>query len=105
MNKSLILLLAIPLILSSCVSQKKYSELESAQKETKDLLNSATVRLNSCIDEKATSDANLAALRDQIGFLKANNQELINNMGNLTTLSQKGAENLERSLESLKEKQ
>ena len=44
------------------------------------------------------------ALQDQIAFLKANNQDLINNMGNLTTLSQKGAENLERSLESLKEK-
>ena len=36
--------------------------------------------------------------------MKANNQDLINNMGNLTTLSQKGAENLEKSLESLKEK-
>jgi chemotaxis protein MotB len=104
MNKFLILLLAIPVLLSSCVSQKKHAALEAQHKETKDLLNSATVRLNSCIDEKAKSDAQAAALRDQIGFLKANNQELINNMGNLTTLSQKGAENLERSLESLKEK-
>ncbi|MGB7393182.1 MAG: OmpA family protein, partial [Pricia sp.] len=41
---------------------------------------------------------------DQNKFLKANNQELINNMGNLTTLTTKGAENLEKSLESLKEK-
>ena len=37
-------------------------------------------------------------------FLKANNQELINNMGDLTTLTAKGAENLEKSLESLREK-
>ena len=37
-------------------------------------------------------------------FLKANNQDLINNLGNLTTLSQKGAENLEKSLESLAKK-
>ncbi len=36
--------------------------------------------------------------------MKANNQDLINNIGNLTTLSQKGAENLEMSLESMKEK-
>ena len=46
----------------------------------------------------------MKALQDQVVFLKANNQDLINNMGNLTTLSQKGAENLERSLESLQEK-
>ncbi len=104
MKRILILLLAIPVLFGSCVSQKKYSALESSHKETKDLLNSATVKLNSCIDEKAKSDATVNALRDQISFLKANNQELINNMGNLTTLSQKGAENLERSLESLKEK-
>jgi len=104
MKKILTLLLAIPVLLTSCVSQKKYSALESSHKETKDLLNSATVKLNSCIDEKAKSDATVTALRDQINFLKSNNQELINNMGNLTTLSQKGAENLERSLESLKEK-
>lgn len=104
MKRTRILLIVIPALLASCVSQKKYTALESDHKETKDLLNSATVRLNSCIDEKAKSYADVSALRDQITFLKANNQELINNMGNLTTLSQKGAENLERSLESLKEK-
>jgi chemotaxis protein MotB len=43
-------------------------------------------------------------LEDQNAFLKANNQDLINNMGNLTTLTSKGADNLEKSLESLKEK-
>jgi chemotaxis protein MotB len=92
------------ILLSSCVSQKKYAELETKQKETQDLLNSATVKLNSCLEEKATATARLKTLEDQNAFLKANNQELINNMGNLTTLTTKGAENLEKSLESLQEK-
>jgi len=103
MKKTLILL-AAPILLASCVSQKKYASLETQHNQTKDLLNSATVKLNTCIDEKATSEASLEALKEQNSFLRANNQDLINNMGNLTTLSQKGAENLERSLESLKEK-
>jgi chemotaxis protein MotB len=103
MKKTLILL-AAPILLASCVSQKKYASLETQHNQTKDLLNSATVKLNTCIDEKATSEASLAALKEQNSFLRANNQDLINNMGNLTTLSQKGAENLEKSLESLKEK-
>ena len=77
---------------------------EAKQKETQDLLNSATVKLNDCLEEKATADTKLKALEDQNAFLKANNQELINNMGNLTTLTTKGAENLEKSLESLQEK-
>ena len=104
MNKSSIYLLTFFVLLSSCVSQKKYAELEATNQKNLNLLNSATVKLNTCLDEKATAEANAKALQDQIAFLKANNQDLINNMGNLTTLSQKGAENLERSLESLKEK-
>lgn len=96
--------LGLALALSSCVSQKKYAELEAKQKETQDLLNSATVKLNSCLEDKATAEARMRTLEEQNTFLKANNQELINNMGNLTTLTAKGADNLEKSLESLKEK-
>ncbi len=96
--------MGVMVLLSSCVSQKKYAELEAKQKETQDLLNSATVKLNTCLEDKATATARLKTLEDQNAFLKANNQELINNMGNLTTLTTKGAENLEKSLESLKEK-
>ena len=95
--------LIIFILLSSCVSQKKYAELESKNQNNLNLLNAATVKLNTCLDEKATAEANEKALQEQVAFLKANNQDLINNMGNLTTLSQKGAENLEKSLESLKE--
>jgi len=104
MKKWMIGSLGLVLVLSSCVSQKKYADLESKQRETQDLLNSATVKLNSCLEDKATADARLKTLEEQNAFLKANNQELINNMGDLTTLTSKGADNLERSLESLQEK-
>jgi|TARA_B100001093_G_scaffold130261_2_gene122864 chemotaxis protein MotB len=86
------------------VSQKKFAELEATNQNNLNLLNSATVKLNTCLDEKASAEASMKVLKDQVVFLKTNNQDLINNMGNLTTLSQKGAENLERSLESLQEK-
>ena len=91
-------------LLSSCVSSKKYTELETLQQNTKSLLDTATVKLNTCNEEKEASEARLASLQDRVNFLQANNQDLINNIGNLTTLSQKGAENLEMSLESMKEK-
>ncbi len=104
MKKVLLGTLTMTVLLSSCVSQKKYADLEAKQKETQDLLNSATVKLNDCLEEKATASSRLKTLEDQNAFLKANNQELINNMGNLTTLTTKGAENLEKSLESLREK-
>lgn len=104
MRKIILGCIGVTLLLSSCVSQKKYAELEAKSKETQDLLNSATVKLNSCLEEKASATSRLKTLEDQNAFLKSNNQELINNMGNLTTLSSKGAQNLEKSLESLQEK-
>lgn len=89
--------------MSSCGS-KKIAELEEKQAKTQELLDSATVKLNSCLEESASLTASNTALKDQNDMLRANNQELINNMGNLTTLTQKGADNLEKSLESLREK-
>ena len=104
MKKVILGTLSLGILLTSCVSQKKYAELEAKQKETQDLLNSATVKLNDCLEEKASVASKMEALEEQNSFLKANNQELINNMGDLTTLTAKGAENLEKSLESLQEK-
>lgn len=104
MKKPVLLFTLCGSLFVSCVSSKKYAELEALQQSTNDLLNAATVKLNTCDEEKAAALANVASLEDQIKFLQANNQDLINNLGNLTTLSQKGAENLEKSLESLKEK-
>ena len=96
--------LLIIFLITSCVSQKKFKELETLQQNTKNNLNSTSIKLNTCKDEKEAALTNIVALKEQIKFLKANNQGLINNLGNLTTLSQKGAENLEKSLESMKEK-
>ncbi len=103
--KKLILLSVFSLfILSSCVSKKKYTDLEAKQKETQDLLNTATVKLNSCLSDKSAADARVAGLQEQLADMRSTNQDLINTKGNLTTLTQKGAENLEKSLESLKER-
>ncbi|WP_424493968.1 OmpA/MotB family protein [Salinimicrobium sp. GXAS 041] len=97
MKKIMLLSATAALLLSSCVSQKKYAELEAQQRETQDQLNTATVKLNSCLDEKAR-------LNQQISTLSNQNTALLNNVGDLATLSKKEAENLERSLESIKEK-
>ena len=104
MKKFIIAMSVLGLITTSCVSKKKYAELEARNKQTEDLLNTATVKLNMCLDEKNNLTHKLEIMKNQNDLLKENNQQLINNMGNLTTLTQKGAENLEKSLESLREK-
>jgi len=104
MKKLMLLSVAGMFIITSCVSKKDYMALEKEQKETQDLLNSATVKLNSCLSEKAAAQARVETMKDQLADLRKTNQDLIDTKGNLTTLTQKGAENLEKSLESLKER-
>jgi chemotaxis protein MotB len=104
MKTKLFITITTSALLISCVSQKKFSTLENKQKKTQDLLNSATVKLNSCLEDKASFSARATALEEQLSELKKTNQGLIETSKGLTVLTSKGADNLEKSLESLKEK-
>ncbi|KIA86792.1 OmpA family protein [Flavobacterium sp. AED] len=95
--RKIVIALSVLALLTSCVSKKKYTDLEARNKETQDLLNSATVKLNSCLEEKAGLSATVAGLKEH-------NQTLINTSKDMTVLTTKGAENIEKALESIKEK-
>lgn len=104
MKRILLASSACLLLLASCVSKKEYAALEARQQETQDLLNSATVKLNSCLEEKASATSRLASLEERNAELRRDKDELIQSSKDLTVLTQQGATNLEKSLESLKEK-
>jgi len=95
--KKVVIALSVLALLTSCVSKKKYADLEARNKETQDLLNTATVKLNTCLEEKAGLTARVEGLREH-------NQTLIATSKDMTVLTAKGAENIEKALESIKEK-
>jgi chemotaxis protein MotB len=95
--KKIVVTLSFFMLLTSCVSKKQYAALEAKNKETQDLLNSCTVKLNTCLEEKA-------GLKASVDGLKENNQFLISQSKDMTILTAKGGENLEKALESIKEK-
>lgn len=97
MKRLLILALSLPLIFTSCVSKKKYAELEQQYNECDDKLSSAKLELASCLEDKNSA-------KKEISYLKNTNYKLLNSVGDMATLSKTEAENLERSLESIKEK-
>ncbi|MEX0996535.1 MAG: OmpA family protein [Flavobacteriaceae bacterium] len=104
MKKLIVFGSVVALLFSSCVSQKKYAELENQHKNTQDLLNSATVKLNSCLEDRASLQAKANSLESQVASLNSTNKDLIRSIGDFTDLTKKGAENLQKSLESLQEK-
>jgi chemotaxis protein MotB len=97
MKKTVLILSLAALSLTSCGTKKKIASLEAQNKECQDLLNSTTVKLNLCMTEKE-------ALTSQIDYLKKNNSDLISASKDMTVLSTKGAQNIEKALESIKEK-
>lgn len=103
MKKLILFSLTSLLLLSSCVSKKEFTALEEKNKNTQDLLNTATVKLNKCLADEAAATARLEGLKEQLAIMQKTNQDLINSSKDLTVLTTKGADNLEKSLESLKE--
>lgn len=106
--KNFILLLGFSILLISCVSTKKY-KIELARVSMLDSLN-ARLRgdLAGCEDrvaeaarQKSLSDAELANLNKQISFLKENNTTVLNQLKDLSVISNSQTESIKKSLDNL----
>ncbi len=104
MKNILLIGIAASFMLTSCVTKKKYADLDYRLRKKQELLDDATIKLNMCMEDKASSKSEIRVLREKVDLLKNTNSSLLNNVGDLASLSKKEAENLERSLESIKEK-
>ncbi|MCC6839339.1 MAG: OmpA family protein [Flavobacteriales bacterium] len=111
MNRNSLLLLAAIALLASCVSKKKYTAIQLSNQTLNEKLDAANRALAECNAAKAgmeNKNANLQTsvdhLKEQVQEMSVTNQALLNNVGNMATLSAKEASNLEKSLESIKEK-
>ena len=104
MKKIFVLGLISLLTTTSCGPNKELLASQKELKTTQDLLNTATVKLNSCLSDKAVADASLDALKEQLVDLRKTNDALFSSTKEMTVLTTKGAENLEKTLESLQER-
>jgi chemotaxis protein MotB len=114
-------MLTISIFASSCVSKKKFTELENRHRETTAMLQK---QVDDCRTEKSqlkseldTRNSEVAGLRsdinardgqlrnmeDQIAFLKQTNTNLLDRLADLSVVSKSGAESIRKSLEALNE--
>ncbi len=99
------------LLLGSCVPKKKFIEMEKSYLRADEALARATLELNRCQTDlnrsqealtgkerlTARDEAEIKALRDQ-------NRELINRIGDLTQMSRQEAQNMQFTLQSMRER-
>ena len=104
MKKIFILAITSTLLLSSCVSQKKFTDLQSEFDATKEQLTAANSKVLECQVEKDKYANKLAAVESQNKFLTENNASNIRQIENLTTLSQSASSNIKDVISQLSEK-
>jgi len=88
-------------LLTSCVSQKKYTDLENQANRYKN-------DLKLCENEQIITETNLAneknkvaKLESQLEYFKSTNTNLLERLSDLSVVSKTGAESIKKSLEAL----
>mgnify|MGYP000857273585 FL=1 len=97
MKKILFLPILVALLLTSCVSQKKYADLETSYQAAKQELVDAKADLQSCLIEKTH-------LQDLNASLKIDKDQQLKQVENLTVLTQSSSENIKEIISQLSEK-
>lgn len=106
-----ILLLFVIVTMSSCISKKQYADLENRYNtKTQELVN-AKANLQKCLLEKNNNSGRVTALNEQIALLnkqisnlEKQNQNSVQQIDNLTVLTQSGSDNIKEIVAQLSEK-
>lgn len=126
MRKAIVLLFASVLMLNSCVSKKQFlakeselNDLRSSYDERvrnlngenqslRDQLGRLSTQVNElesnllvCNTNTANQKTRADALQEEVSYLKNTNTNLLDRMADLSVISQSGAENIKKSLETL----
>ncbi len=104
MKKFFILAISSTLLLSSCVSQKKFAELQTEFDSTKQQLTDANGKVLACQVEKDKLANKMSAIEFQNKFLTENNASNMRQIENLTMLSQSASSNIKDVISQLSEK-
>ncbi|WP_111706861.1 OmpA/MotB family protein [Lutibacter citreus] len=101
MKKSFVLVLVVSVVLSSCVSQKKYTELEGNYNSKNKELVDVKADLMKC---RIESESRVSALEEQVDGLKKDKENTLQYVDNLTVLSKSASDNIKETLAQMGKK-
>jgi len=101
MRKIVVLMIFASVVLSSCVSQKKYTELEDSFNKKNQELVDVKADLMKC---RVEQDAQVSALEQQVADLKKDKEKTLEYVDNLTVLSKSASDNIKETLAQMGKK-
>lgn len=99
--KKILLPLLIIVMLSSCVTRKKYKQLEGNNTALRSRADACASELSAMNAELVNQKSKNQSLLDEIDHLKKTNTNLLDRMADLSIISKTESENIKRSLEAI----
>ena len=90
-------------LLTSCVSQKKYTAMQGRAVNCENELNSSKNQINLLEVGLANEKNRSKSLEQQMEYFKSTNTDLLARLSDLSVVSKSGAESIKKSLEALNE--
>ena len=104
MKKLLVVAVLSSILFTSCVSQKKYTELDNKYKQTSQELVDTKANLMKCLVEKDKSDFKATTLESRIADLQKDKAKGLEQVGDLTVLTKAASDNIKETLAQLSKK-
>lgn len=111
MKKIIVITVLSSLLFTSCVSKKKYTSLQDELTQSEQELVTVTANLQKCLVSKKGSSTKASALKDQIDLLnnqinslERQNKNSLQQVDNLTVLTQGASDNIKTVIAQLSEK-
>ena len=95
MKKSFLLILVMSIVLSSCVSKKKYTELEGNFNSKNQELVDTKADLMKC---RIENESKVTSLEQQVKDLRSDKEKTLEYVDNLTVLSKSASDNIKETL-------
>jgi chemotaxis protein MotB len=104
MKRTIILSLAFAMILTSCVSKKKYKKQLSEYETLKTTYEKTEFQLSACLSEKDKSAEKVKSLESELAYVKSVSTTLLQQLNDLSIVTNAQAESIKKSLENINSK-
>lgn len=104
MNMRILTVLTMIILMSACVSKKKYAAQLARVDRLKDSVDMVIFKLDQCLADKENRDLKIVTLEEEVLHLKATGNALLNQLSELSVITKAQAESIKQSLANLSTK-
>jgi chemotaxis protein MotB len=104
MNRNLVLFSAVVVLMTGCVSQKKFKAKVSEYDTLKKDYEKVDLMLSDCASEREKQASKIKTLEDDLAYAKKNSSVMLNQLQDMSVISAAQSESIKKSLDNINSK-